>query len=162
MTGICVSVMEMLLLPKLIHIASEILTHIECSPIPWVSHLLCVQRGGNTATPSLHICPTLSERPEEHTLDCAKPPPLITNGFKLWRFTSHCYVRQEPNMCFPRSSLSGLQYSLQCCTNTQLNVTEACIRWTSFQISELNFLQQRNGKHGNPKHGNREIPLKIN
>lgn len=53
-----------------------------------------------------------------------------------------CYVRQELNICFPRSSLSRLQHSLHCCTNIQLNKTEACIRCMTSWISELDFLWQ--------------------
>lgn len=139
--------MEMHLLPtsptdsQAHHLASEILTHIQCSPIPWVSHLLCVERGEHCRSLSAHLSCHSWKDQENMLWDCAKPPPLITNGSKSVEVDKPVATRDKNRMCFPRSSLFRLQHSLQCCTNIQLNIPEAYIRSiTSSWISELDFL----------------------
>lgn len=79
----------------------------QCSPIPWVSHLLCVERGGNTAAPSLHICPatlgktrkTRSGTVPSHHLWSPMDPSLS-------RFTSQLLHETRTECAFP-----GLPYS---------------------------------------------------
>lgn len=109
---------------------------------PDFTSTLSLERWEHCHSLSAHLSCHSRKDQENMPWDCTKPPPLITLIQVSGGSQASCYMRQELSMCFPRSSLSRPQHSLQCCTNIQPNIPEACIRCTFSWISELDFLYQ--------------------